>query len=856
MVYFGCLSSPPINHHLTEQAHAHLHIMEDKLRERGKLGKRKVETITGFGSDKGPPPQFKRKRPMLFGPDPEGDATPTTATRTRAKEVSVGGHAVTQLSDVELEKDLDERQVQVYRYAMKGRSLFFTGSAGTGKSFLLHRIRLGLTCLRQRIVSVMAPTGVAALNVDGETLHNFVGVGMGIEENVHYILKKIESNRALKEKFCDVDTIIIDEVSMVDPDHMEKLDAVLMAVRGNQFPFGGVQMILCGDFFQLPPVINLPPGVMPGDALSDHSKRCVDNRSEFSFDAPAWWRLNPKPFILTKIFRQKDETFIKILANVRMGSVTRNDIAVLSKRMGRAPTIDPRVYEKFNGLEALVAAPSGDGNQGGVPFIDEGFIQATRIYGRKRDVEKFNMDEFARIRKPTISYTARIFPRFMVSSSSSDSGGGGDSALPLSLGRRPMAAAVFNYERKRFAKSAVASFIKNCGAKRVIHLKQGAQVMLLANIDVRAGLVNGSRGIIVGWWSSSMTTPSPPSLKKNKKKTRRGKERKSPSEDSSSGSSEGDEDDDEESARTSLGSFSRPINDLEARVMEEKANAEVVVDFDIKFSGTEEDGGRSQLAVQDIEWQNRSASLQSKNNSGDDDDDRNEDGVWGEGTAIKALMENRCDTVTCFDEKSKGSRVYPVVLFRNGTTRIIQPFEFRKSDASLQMEVVYRQIPLVHAWAYSIHKSQGQSLDLVEVTVSHDIFEKGQAYVGLSRATSLEGLYIPKFDASVIAAHPRVKRFYELGCCSMVELSGQPSHFKSRGSFGMMIKGRGGSAIRGQPQYCQGRGRGRGRGAGTTASLFSPHHQAAAAATKTPVPQTPRVKRITKSDFFSSLSKT
>lgn len=820
--------------------------MEDKLRERGELGKRKVETITGFGSDKNTPPQFKRKRPMLFDPDPEDDTapTPTTATRTRAKEVSVGGHAVTQLSDVELEKDLDERQVQVYRYAMKGRSLFFTGSAGTGKSFLLHRIRLGLTCLRQRIVSVMAPTGVAALNVDGETLHNFVGVGMGIEENVHYILKKIESNRALKEKFCDVDTIIIDEVSMVDPDHMEKLDAVLMAVRGNQFPFGGVQMILCGDFFQLPPVINLPPGVMPGDALSDHSKRCVDNRSEFSFDAPAWWRLNPKPFILTKIFRQKDETFIKILANVRMGSVTRNDIDILSKRMGRAPTIDPRVYEKFNGLEALVAAPSDDGDQGGVPSIDEGFIQATRIYGRKRDVEKFNMDEFARIRKPTISYTARIFPRFMVSSSSSD-GGGGDSALPLSLGRRPMAAALFNYERKRFAKSAVASFIKNCGAKRVIHLKQGAQVMLLANIDVRAGLVNGSRGVIVGWWSSSMT---PSSLKKNKKKTRRGKERKSPSEDSSSGSSEGDEDDEEEeSARTSLGSFSRPINDLEARLMEEKANAEVVVDFDIKFSGTEEDGGRSQLAVQDIEWQNRSASPQSKNNS----DGRNEDGVWGEGTAIKVLMENRCDTVTCFDERSKGSRVYPVVLFRNGTTRIIQPFEFRKSDASLQMEVVYRQIPLVHAWAYSIHKSQGQSLDLVEVTVSHDIFEKGQAYVGLSRATSLEGLYIPKLDASVIAAHPRVKRFYELGCCSMVELSDQPSHFKSRGSFGM-IKGRGGSAIRGQPQYCQGRGRGRGRGAGTT-SLFSPHHQAA---TKTPVPQTPGVKRITKSDFFSSLSKT
>jgi ATP-dependent DNA helicase PIF1 len=199
--------------------------------------------------------------------------------------------------------ELSAEQKHVIEMALAGKSIFFTGSAGTGKSFLLRSL---IKKLQQRLggdsVFVTASTGIAACNIGGTTVHSFAGIGLG-ENTKENLAKLVCKDRRKAKKWKQAAVLIIDEVSMLDGQLLDKLDFVARRARGiDHMPFGGLQMILCGDFFQLPPV-----GIGQ------------DPNKIFCFEAQVWGQLlHPsRQLILRQVFRQRDEAFVRCLNELR-----------------------------------------------------------------------------------------------------------------------------------------------------------------------------------------------------------------------------------------------------------------------------------------------------------------------------------------------------------------------------------------------------------------------------------------------------------------------------------------------------------------------------------------------------------
>ncbi len=144
---------------------------------------------------------------------------------------------------------LSREQTTVVEMVRSGESVFFTGSAGTGKSFLLKRI---ISTMPPETTFPTASTGAAACHIGGTTLHGFAGIGTGSGTLEHCISMASREHKAAQWKKCRC--LIIDEISMIDAEFFDKLEAVARAVRKSKKPFGGIQLVLCGDFLQLPPV--------------------------------------------------------------------------------------------------------------------------------------------------------------------------------------------------------------------------------------------------------------------------------------------------------------------------------------------------------------------------------------------------------------------------------------------------------------------------------------------------------------------------------------------------------------------------------------------------------------------------
>lgn len=233
--------------------------------------------------------------------------------------------------DLVITKEFD-RALHLMNQTMQ--SAFITGKAGTGKSTLLTLFR-GKT---KKNVVVVAPTGIAALNVQGQTLHSFFRFPPRLirEEDV-----TVDYQR--KPLFKQIDTMVIDEVSMVRADMMDAIDRSLRLHRDSQEPFGGVQMIFFGDLFQLPPIVerNLHP------YFADHFD------SHFFFGAKVFRSFDYKILELEHIFRQDDEGFKEVLNAIREGTFTEAHLALL----------DRCVNERFVAGEAdthITLAPTND----------------------------------------------------------------------------------------------------------------------------------------------------------------------------------------------------------------------------------------------------------------------------------------------------------------------------------------------------------------------------------------------------------------------------------------------------------------------------------------------------------------
>lgn len=199
---------------------------------------------------------------------------------------------------------LTESQKVAFEIA-KNNSILLTGEAGTGKSYLLAAlIDYFNNCGRN--VSVTASTGVAAVNVSGSTIFSWAGIGLG-EKPYKELLKDVLKNKKAVARIKNANILIIDEISMLRGEVLDKLDSVFKSVRGDMRAFGGVHLILTGDFCQIPPV--------PRAKVYD-----------FVFHSSSWKELNPKVVCLKEIVRQNDKDFTTLLSGMRAGQVVNEEL--------------------------------------------------------------------------------------------------------------------------------------------------------------------------------------------------------------------------------------------------------------------------------------------------------------------------------------------------------------------------------------------------------------------------------------------------------------------------------------------------------------------------------------------------
>lgn len=222
------------------------------------------------------------------------------------------------------------------------RSIFLTGKAGTGKTTFLN----DFVRKTHKKHIVVAPTGIAAINAGGVTIHSMFGLPLrtflptieridsnianNIADLMHHFRYRKEKLKLLRE----IEIIIIDEVSMLRADVLDMMDFSLRSVRRNQQKFGGVQMLFIGDLYQLPPVVR-----------DEHVlKKYYD--SPFFFDSKALKEMTLITLELTTVYRQKDEKFLDILNEIRDGAVSDIDFETLNERYipDFEPTDEPYVY--------------------------------------------------------------------------------------------------------------------------------------------------------------------------------------------------------------------------------------------------------------------------------------------------------------------------------------------------------------------------------------------------------------------------------------------------------------------------------------------------------------------------------
>ena len=225
---------------------------------------------------------------------------------------------------------LSEEQQRVVELVVdKRQSVFFTGPAGVGKSLLLREI-----IKRMRIkfpynpesVCVTASTGIAGCNIGGSTIHSFAGIGLG-EGDREKLINRAFFVKKTRERWEKCNILIIDEISMIDGDMFDLLNEIAQRCRSClDKPFGGIQVVLCGDFFQLPPV-------------SKFEKGKPRQEKPFCFEAKSWPDVVANTIQLSKVFRQKDDEFIRILNELRLNQLSASSIMTL-KSLQRTPVND------------------------------------------------------------------------------------------------------------------------------------------------------------------------------------------------------------------------------------------------------------------------------------------------------------------------------------------------------------------------------------------------------------------------------------------------------------------------------------------------------------------------------------
>jgi ATP-dependent exoDNAse (exonuclease V) alpha subunit len=202
---------------------------------------------------------------------------------------------------------------------LAGHNVFLTGAAGTGKTHTLNEfVRLAKAAKRK--VAVTATTGIAATHLGGNTIHAWSGLGV-LDNLPAWFFDKMPKGR--REQIEKAEVLVIDEISMLHDFRLDLVDDICRTVRGEARPFGGLQVIFCGDFFQLPPVTLRDQMEERGGGLP---------QTNFAYNAKVWRALNPAILYLKTQHRQNDSQFLDILNKIRENQITRADAEKIASR--------------------------------------------------------------------------------------------------------------------------------------------------------------------------------------------------------------------------------------------------------------------------------------------------------------------------------------------------------------------------------------------------------------------------------------------------------------------------------------------------------------------------------------------
>jgi len=211
---------------------------------------------------------------------------------------------------------LNEQQAYAFKTICGGKSILLSGEAGTGKTEIIKKFHRDYS--KKLKIALTSTTGTSALLMGGTTLHSYLGIGLG-NGTVDYLVGMIRGRDYLKKRWKDLDVLVIDEVSMMNPDLFDKLDKIGRIIRGQSnehkrvLPWGGIQLILSGDFLQLP----------------------VVGSGKFTFEAESWAESISEVIVLTENVRQSsDNIWSSILSDIRVGNVKPEANELLSSRVG------------------------------------------------------------------------------------------------------------------------------------------------------------------------------------------------------------------------------------------------------------------------------------------------------------------------------------------------------------------------------------------------------------------------------------------------------------------------------------------------------------------------------------------
>jgi ATP-dependent DNA helicase PIF1 len=347
---------------------------------------------------------------------------------------------VTEELNVGFEKLSTEQKYAFAKFA-QGRNVFVTGPGGTGKTRLIQFMAEYMNALGKPY-QVCALTGCAAvlLNCRAKTIHSWSGIRLGKGDS-NDIVNRVVRNRCMAKNWRGIEVLIVDEVSMMSSKMFEILDQIGRAIRKNPGkPFGGIQLVFTGDFFQLPPIPDYE------DPMS----------GQFCFQHPRWAAtFKPADCIeLCTFFRQTDPTYISILQEIRRGKITEASSELLEQRVNKKPSLpkDGIVPTKLFPIRSKV------------DFIND------TMYS------KLGGDE--RIYQISVKTNAKMHI---------------DSGTPLTFEEMSRCEELMPEQMSREVDLLISSIL----TEKVVRLKLGAFVMCSANLDVERGICNGSQGVIV-----------------------------------------------------------------------------------------------------------------------------------------------------------------------------------------------------------------------------------------------------------------------------------------------------------------------------------------------------------------------